>query len=348
MSARSDTRPPFRTRLLHDSARVAPSTGIALRARAAYAAGMGREARIAGLALLLCAAVAPHRARGAEEEDVVTVVPGESRVISHATSASRDTGLLSYQVLPRVVLSTGGDFALLGFRFCGLELRAGMFGLIEVETKEAQPASFMNVPGGTYLWRGLLGYSLALSLGDLGERLLGDRGQMELAVSFRHESEHYTGSREGGEPLFPEVPNVGDFVMPDLALRKALGPLDVELRFQVKAFLPTTDRYAYSAGPGGDLVVRWRALSLMHPFLSVFAERMIGREVGTGDARRRIPDDYTVRGLLGLIVPGEAADLMLYAAGSVGNGKGLLAFLSYREIGWGIRVAFLKRSPFAH
>lgn len=80
-----------------------------------------------------------------------------------------------------------------------------MFGLIGVETKEAQPASFMNVPGGTCLWRGVLGYSLALAAGDFGERLLGTRGQMELAVSFRHESEHYTGTRAGGPPLYPTV-----------------------------------------------------------------------------------------------------------------------------------------------
>jgi len=279
----------------------------------------------------------------ADEPDRVTVVPGESRVISHATSASRDTGVLSYQVMPRVALSCGGDFALLGFHFAGLELRAGMFGLIEVETREPQPASFMNVPAGTYLWRGLLGYSLALSLGELGERLVGPGGQLEIAVSFRHESEHYTGTREGGGPLFPDVPGIGDYVMPDLAVRKALGPVDLELRAQIKAFLPSS---FYSAGPGADVVLRWRALTLLHPFVSFFVERMFGRYVEWGDAHRQIRDNTLVRGLVGVIIPGEAADLMLYCALSSGNGKGLLAYGEYKDIGWGIRVAFLKRSPF--
>ena len=292
--------------------------------------------------------VAPSLGRAGEEEPPapVTVMPGDARVISHSMSASRDVGALSYQVLPRVALGTGGDFAFLGFHFAGLELRAGMFGLIEVETRDPAPANFMSVPAGTYLWRGVLGYSAALSFGALGERLLGPRGQLELAVSFRHESEHYTGTRSGGAPLYPEVPNVGDFIMPDLAIRKALGPVDLELRFQIKAFLPSTPAYAYSAGPGADVILRWRAHRLFHPFLSFFAERLYGRYVPQGDSYRQIPDDTMIRGLIGVVIPGEAADLLVFAAASQGNGKGLLAFEEHRTIGWGIRVAFLKRSPF--
>lgn len=302
--------------------------------------------RVAAMIAILSAIPFACDAAGKEAPDPVTVMPGDARVISHSTSASRDVGTLGYQVLPRVALGTGCDFAFLGFHFAGLELRAGMFGLIEVETRDPAPANFMSVPSGTYLWRGVLGYSLALSLGELGERLVGPRGQLELAVSFRHESEHYTGTRSGGAPLYPEVPNVGDFVMPDFAVRKAIGEVDLELRFQVKAFLPSSPDYAYSAGPGADLVLRWRAHRLLHPFLSLFAERLFGRYVGPVDARRQIPDNTMVRGLLGVIIPGEAADLMLFAAASHGNGKGLLAFGEYDTIGWGIRVAFLKRSPF--
>jgi hypothetical protein len=290
----------------------------------------------------------PCRAEeAAPAEPPVVAMPGDARAISHSTSASRDVGALSYQVLPRVALGTGGDFAFLGFHFAELELRVGMFGLIEVETRDPAPASFLNVPGGVYLWRGVLGYSLALSLGELGERLLGARGQLELAVSFRHESEHYTGTRAGGPPLFPEVPNIGDFVMPDLAVRKALGPVDLEARIQVKAFLSPTGSNAYSVGPGCDLVLRWRALDLLHPFFAFFVERLFGRDLGDGAQRVSVPDNLMVRGLLGVIIPGEAADLMLFAAASAGNGKGLLAYREYSAIGWGIRVAFLKRSPFA-
>ena len=316
--------------------------------RCVYAGAMSK--RYACFVAAALAALAPARSVQAAEDDEpgpIAVMPGDARVISHSTSASRDVGALSYQVLPRVALGTGGDFAFLGFRFAGLDLRVGMFGLIEVETRDPEPASFMNVPGGPYLWRGVLGYSLALSFGELGERLVGPGGQLELAVSYRHESEHFTGTDGDNAPLFPEVPSIGDFIMPDLAVRKALGPIDIELRAQIKAFITPEAYRAYAAGPGVDLVLRWRALPLLHPFVSFFYERLFGRYIVRNGAHTQVPDNALARGLVGVIIPGEAADLLLYCALSSGNGKGLLAYGEYKDIGWGIRVAFLKRSPIA-
>lgn len=267
----------------------------------------------------------------------VRVAPGESRSISHAHSASRDTGLLAYQVLPEVALSTGGDFAFLGFVFSGIDLRLGMFGLIEVHTPKPEPRNFFTIPSAPYLWRGLLGFSLALCLEEIGQKWLGPRGALEAAFSYRHESEHYTGST----PMFPNVPNIGDFVMGDLALRKALGPVDMEVRFQNKFFFPNQ---AYSQGPGADLIFRYRALTWLHPLLSVFGEYLLGDTYSFRGQREQIRDNRMLRVLLGIIFPGETADIQILFTFHAGHGKGLLAYEDEVRVGWAVRVGFFKRS----
>ncbi|HUT77688.1 MAG TPA: hypothetical protein VM285_08380 [Polyangia bacterium] len=286
-----------------------------------------RASLLVALALLF----RPAAAVGDDDALRVTVMPGESRVISHALSAARDTALMGYQVLPHVVLTTGADFAFLGFRFAGVDLRTGMFGLIEVQTLTEQPGAFLYVPSGPYLWRGLLGYSVAAAFEEPARRLLGPRGALEVAVSFRHESEHWTGSGrdEALGARFAAVPNVGDFVMPEGALRAAAGPVDVELRAQCKVFLPTYD--SYSVGPGVDLIFRWRLVPWIHPFLSLFAEDMVGDV-----------DNYLARGLLGVVFPGEVADIQIFAAAAHGRDKGLLALHRDTQLGWGIRIGLFK------
>ena len=268
-----------------------------------------------------------------------SVLPGESHAIGHSASASRDTALLGYQVLPRVVSTMGGDFAFFGFRFLGVDLRPGLFGLIEVQSVTEQPISFLSVPSGPYLWRGLLGYSLALSLEDLAERWLGKGGALEVAISFRHESEHYTGTRSQSEPMYVDVPHIGDFFMPDLAFRKAVGQVEFQLRVQNKFFLPGQ---AYSFGPGADLVFRWRALKWAHPFVSTFGEYLAGRKMTWYGETRKIPANYLVRGLVGVIIPGKTADLQVFMALAAGHDKGLLAFEEELRLGWGIRIALFK------
>lgn len=265
------------------------------------------------------------------------MLPGSSHSISHSTSASRDTGLLAYQVLPRVVLTTGGDFAWLGLNIAGMEWRAGLFGMFEVQTVDGQPGNFLSVPRGPYLWRGLLGYSLAVSFERLAERWFGDQAKLEAAIAFRHESEHYTGS----EPMFVEVPNIGDFFMPEVAIQRAFGPLELTGRLQAKLFLP--DR-AYRIGPGADLILRWRALDWLHPLLAIFGEYLWARTGAEFDPPVRLADNYLLRGLAGVVFPGVTADLQLVLALSKGHDKGLLAHHDEFRIGWAIRIAMFKPS----
>ncbi|MDJ0763142.1 MAG: hypothetical protein QNJ97_09165 [Myxococcota bacterium] len=297
------------------------------------------------LGCLVLGACLSHRAVASDKHVSgigFSVLPGDARVISHALSASRDTGLLAYQVLPRVVLSTGGDVAFFGIRGPSYEVRAGMFGLIEVQTRDPDPLNFMTVPRGPYLWRGLLGYSVALSLDALAEQMLGHQGAFEVALSFRHESEHYTGSAVDIGEAFEGVPNIGDFVMPDVALRKVLGCVDVEMRVQGKLFLP---HQAYLFGPGVDLIFRWHALPWVHPIWSVFGEYLFVRDDVQISNSIEIPDNYIVRSIAGLLFPGRAGDLQLVMTASVGNDKGLLAFEEEIRIGWAIRIGLFKSSP---
>lgn len=305
-----------------------------LRGRADYRA----QCRL--LALLVVLPVVRSVAANAEDGSFdLSVLPGESRVISHARSASRDTGLLAYQVTPHVVLSTGGDFAFLGLGFRGLELRLGMFGLIEVQTAKPSPLNFMNVPGGPYLWRGLLGYSAALALDSVARNWLGADGALEVALSFRHESEHLTYSSQEVDPRYAGIPNIGDFVMPDIALSKGLGDFILEVRVQGKVFL--ADR-AYTFGPGADLVLIWRAFETVQPFFSAFGEYLIGGVEKSGGEETEVEDNSLLRGLVGIIVPGRTADLQLALTLALGNDKGLLAYEEEFRFGWALRIGFFK------
>jgi hypothetical protein len=272
------------------------------------------------------------------------LLPGESRVISHSMSASRDTALMGYQVLPRVVLTTGADFAVFGFLFSGLDMRVGMFGIIEVQTTEPEPLNFLTVPSGPYLWRGLLGYSVSLALERLATRWLENRGALEISLSFRHESEHYTGSGEDLEEAYRHIPNIGDFLLLDLATRKAIGPLDIEARIQNKFFLSSADHKPYSLGPGGDLVFRLRLPTWAHPFLSLFGEYLFADSLERDGEVFEVPDNYLVRALLGVVFPGKVADLQIFMATSVGHGKGLLSDQEEFCLGWGIRIGLFKNA----
>ena len=320
---------------------------------------MNRGAR--GLASGGCAAavvaalvLAPGVAFAAEaggsasaDDDAVewTLLPGSSRALSPALSASRDTALMGYQVTPRVVLTCGADFAFVGARFAGLELRAGMFGIIEVSSTTFQPASFMNVPAAPHVWRGLLGYSLALSLEEVARRWLGPRGGLEVAVVYRHESAHWTGMRSTTGPEYLDVPYLGDFVMPEGAARVPIGPVDLDLRVQYKAFLPVGRSQAYRVGPGAEAIARARIHDALHPFVSVFGERVIGRTLDWYGERRRIPDLYLARGLVGVVVVGREAEMQVFFSAAAGHDKGLLAFENERRIGWGIRVNLFENAP---
>ena len=269
-----------------------------------------------------------------ESRDIqFTVLPGNSHTISNTLSASRDTACMSYQVVPRVVSTFGSDFAFFGIRFNSIELRAGMFGMLELETLTKQPWHFMTVPSGPYLWRGVLGYSIVFSFHRLADRIFGENGGFEIGLLFRHESEHYTAPFDiEGSDIEDLPPNIGDCFIFDIGLRIPVRKLELNFRLQNKFFFSAS---AYSFGPGFDIILRYKILKQMHLFISAFGEYFFRKD-------REEQENYLLRSIGGIVIPGKIAELQIFAAFSAGYGKGLLAYIKENNFGWGIRVGLLN------
>jgi hypothetical protein len=246
---------------------------------------------------------------------------GPARAISHSSSASRDTFVLGIVAAPRPVLSGGGELAVVSLAWDDLTLRLGGHGMLELES-EGETRSILPFPqGDTRFWRGVWGYSAALSYRDA----------FEVTLTARHESEHYTGSNSGDAGTdYGDVKLVGDLIMVDAAARRSLGPLELSARLQHKQFLPGRSGYAF--GPGADLHVRWRRLPSLHPFGSLFGEYLVGAG--------RYPGAYLVRALAGVIVPSRHGDLYLFLSGDAGHRKGLAVLTEEATLGLGVRFAF--------
>jgi len=279
------------------------------------------------LVILFCLASAPLPAASWEVDFL-----GPAREISHSSSASRDTAALGLVAAPHRILTGGGDFSVLQLRDQRLSLRLGVFAMMELESEGKSNGFDGLLPkGDIHFWRGLFGYSVAASLDDFANRYLGPRGALEVTLSFRHESEHYTGSNEGGEAIdYSDRPHIGNFIMLDMAARLPVDRLELIGRLQHKFFI--TDAGGYSQGPGGDLIVRWKRWNYIHPCSSLFAEYLFGQNI--------YPDVYLVRDLTGFVVPSKAGDIFAFMSADVGHRKGLAVFTEERTLGFGVRFAF--------
>jgi len=279
----------------------------------------------------------------AKKPKVEVACLGPAREISHSSSASRDTFALGLIFAPRPVLSGGGDLAFFSLRAAGLTFRLGFQGMLELESKNKLDKNTQALVGDIHFWRGVYGLSLATSLDRLAERWLGKGSALEATLSYRHESEHYTGSNNGGEGIdYSDRPHIGDFIMLDVALRYRLGKIDLIARLQHKFFLPK--RSAYLQGGGADLILRWRLTHWIHPFISLFGEYVFGavvhdHELG-GGLPVRVPDHYLFRALVGGILPSKAGDLYLFVSTDVGHRKGLAVFTEEFAFTVGVRAVF--------
>lgn len=262
-----------------------------------------------------------------------TVLPGNSHSISNTLSASRDTACMGYKVLPRVATTFGSDFAFFGIMFKDFELRAGMFGMLELETLTKQPWNFLTVPEGPYLWRGILGYSTVFSLHRLADKMFGIGGGFEIGLLFRHESEHYTAPFEiEGSIIEVLPPNIGDCIITDIGIRIPVKRLELDFRLQNKFFFPSSE---YSFGPGIDIILRFKILRYMHLFSSIFSEYLFRKD-------RNGRENYYLGNITGIVFPGKIAELQIFSIFSTGYGKGLLSYIKENSIGWGIRVSVIN------
>ena len=180
---------------------------------------------------------------------------GPAREISRTDSASRDAAVLALLFAPRGSRKGGGEFSLLSARHSLVDLKLSFFGFLELEGSD-EPDDLLPVPDGIRYWRGQYGFTLAASPPSLSTAVCGERCKLEGAVGFGHESEHYTGSNDGGTAdNFSDRPHVGDFVSADLAGRIDVGEWRLTGRLIHRFFLPK--RSAYRFGPAADLSIRW-------------------------------------------------------------------------------------------
>jgi hypothetical protein len=224
---------------------------------------------------------------------------GYARAIPTAWSASRDTPRLEMTPFPRPVAAAGGELALVTLAEGSRVWRLDVSGLLELDnlsrTTGVNSGPFAGSLG-RILWRGGYSYTLAVQLDALG-RLICSRCSAELALGYRHESDHATASNYAGDSTdFSTEPYVGDDVIADAALAQRWRDWYLSQRLVGMWFLP--DRSSYSAGAAVDLharLTRWRAV---HPFLSAYAERRQGTTFQAlafhdayraGAARRRLP-----------------------------------------------------------
>jgi hypothetical protein len=308
--------------------------------------GVTQRLLVVTLAATLLASKSVRAERLAPSSPTVTALAGASQKISHSLSASRDTALLAWQLTPYSALMAGGDVALVELGFTKVSLRLGFIGFIEQDSETAYDIEEHIVQSGlpyadVAFWRGHYGWNLAVAFDELGERWFGRRGLVETTLGFRHESDHRTGSNsgEGSNTDYSDQPHIGNFTLQDFAVRIPKGAFDFEFRLQNKLFFGSKSRN-YVIGPGGDAIVRWRLTRWVHPFSSTFAEYLLGATIDVDGERARVPDNYLVRNLTGVIFPGRIGDIQVFSSVSVGHGKGLRVFQEELLWGGGVRLAF--------
>jgi hypothetical protein len=283
------------------------------------------------LAMVLCCMLTTH-ASAQQARDTGFAFLGPAREISHSSSASRDTALVSAVFTPRLVRAAGGDFGILSYATDDFTLRLAAFGMLELFGEGRADHTLPFPSGDIGLWRGLFGYSIAWSLDTLAHKSCGARCALEGTVSFRHESEHYTASNDATtERRYVNYPHIGDFVMPDVALRLPLGNVDLTVRTQAKIWTSRHQQTPYRFGPGGDVIVRWRLWDRVHPFTSTFAEYYFASDA---------PNAYFVRNLTGVLIPSRYGDISVHFVSEVGHGKGFMVLHKEASFGFGMNFAF--------
>jgi hypothetical protein len=240
-------------------------------------------------------------------------------------------------LFPRPADMAGGDFSLFKLQFNRGSLRSGFAGFIELEVDARTSGSNAGgIPWGSgkILWRGSYAYFAAFSLDALA-RSICQGCAIELALQYRHESQHYTGSNagNGGEEDATPEPYVGDDLIFDLAsLQRTSNWLFAERAIGMW-FLP--DRSSYSAGVALDLHVRFVRSETIQPFISGYAEHLWGDML----QGRQFPDAYRVRALVGVALLSSLGEIMIYGAGDVGNRYGIRGLTEEATLGLGVRLA---------
>jgi hypothetical protein len=298
---------------------------------------MGARAISAGVVCVALAASSVARAESVASADTSRVewMPGSSREIARAVSASRDAPVSTLVFGPRVRAMPAADFAFAKLSLDGVALRFGMDGFIDLEHADTGYRG-LPLPGrgnGPMLWRGVYRASLALSAERLARAWLGRGGAIEIAMTVGHESDHVTGASFDDAPRRGDIVagGGGEFAIYEAALRAPLAAkVDVWGRAQDRAYF----RGAIFHAPGLEGGVRWRAWPHLWPTFSVFGEGLLVNPNLNG-AR----DGWFVAALVGLALRGTLGEVMPFVSTDAGNGKGLLINRREVRVSIGVRYA---------
>jgi hypothetical protein len=293
------------------------------------------DSRLLVFVVLACL---PRAARA----DGVEWLPGDSRTVTHAVSASLDAPVSSIVFAPRDEIKAGFDLGIARIPLDGVALRPGLSGFADVQY--ANPGGFWPVPPptGGILFRGHYEFSLDLGAERLGHAWFGPRGAFEIVLVAGHESDHVLAG-EGPSPGFASATRRGDivdggegnFVSVEVALRVPLGRrLDGWGRLGDRRYIDDPVFHKPSIEGG----VRWHLWPHVEPLVSVFGEALLV-DRNTNQAS----DGGDGQLVAGVALSGSYGEVIPCVTVDVGNQKGLLVNHREADLLVGVRYAPFDR-----
>jgi len=275
--------------------------------------------------------------------DPAEFLPGSSYVITNILSASRDTGYTGYSFNPQMTQKGGAEFALTELKNSLGHMRFSFIGFIEIESNNKDAPAFFSARHNVTLWRGHYGYGISQTIGDWSRKMADSRGIFELYLGWRHESEHYTGDEESepdleSQPLYWQIPNIGDWLHIEETLRTSYGNIKNDIRLIQKYYIPVEFNHAYNYGLAMDFILEYKPNNPIHPYSSTYIEYIDGNKWETAGITAGIPNAKYFYQHFGISFKGTHLRVKLYTMFSSGNGKGKLIFEKSRQWGWGINV----------
>lgn len=274
-------------------------------------------------------------------------LPGPSRAISNADSASPDAPVTSYAYGPRAQASIGGDLALVSLHRTGSGSTVRLGGSALVAFEDA--ARHTLLPSQTLRTSFELG--LAWSLSEFAERTLGRGRELEWSLAFgRHSALPMTAFTLGDRYHPDDVPfgAGGDYFAADIAFRAPLGCLcSAFTRLGFRAYTNgfpdlfgapvASDTVADTLHEGAEyqawfeLGLRLRASAGVEPLARLYLDVIQPHD----DSAKSLA---LARLLLGAAFPGQSFELTPFSAIEVGHGAGIL--VNRTELRWsgGVRL----------
>jgi hypothetical protein len=272
-------------------------------------------------------------------------LPGPSRALSLADSASPDAPVTGYAYGPRAQVSLGGDWALLGARGRGSDVRLGGTALLVFEDAERRSL----VP--TQTLRTVFELSAAWAFPGHAAGARASTRTFELALVLgRTAGESLAGYVLSDRHHADDVPfgAGGTYLGADAAFRAPLLPaLTVTSRLCLRLFTnafpdlvgqpEASDLVADSGHEGAEvashfeLALRWAASAGARPLLALYADSILPHD----DSAKVL---WLGRALLGVALPGRAFELTPFLGVEAGHGQGVLVNRTELRLGSGLRL----------